>query len=241
MTEGDLIQKQLRTIIKEKFRRHICSILYGKEQHVGTGNLLKHNGQLFILTCHHVATEACSSKNFEVIFTNNIKVNGDQISLFRKHKGDDIALLKIESNLELEELIPLTLGEFANSSDLRVFSRSNLPFVVVVGFPASLVEHDNSIQLRSLRPLIFQTMPPIGKRQTKAKIYLEYQPGSADTPKLPDAPGLSGAGIWYVTPLGQNDHIISPTHWKFIAIQSTWKPGEYIVGKRLREVFKWLT
>jgi len=240
MVEIDLIQKQLHTILKEKFRRHICSILYGKGQHIGTGNLLKHNGHLFILTCHHIATEAYDSKNFEVIFANNMIISGNQISLFRKHKGDDIALLKIESNFQLEDLVPLTLGEFTNSADLRVFSQSNLPFVVV-GFPASLVEHDNFIRLRSLRPLFFQTMPPIGKHQTKAKIFLEYEPGSADTPKLPDAPGLSGAGIWYVTPFGQNDHIVSPTHWKLIVIQSTWKPGEYIVGKRLRKVFEWLT
>ena len=239
MLEGNPIEKQLNTILKEKFRRHICSILYDHGKSVGTGNLIKHNDQLFILTCRHIAIDAYASKSFEIIFPTNKVVHGNQIALFRKYKYDDIALLRIEEpNPQVEDLVPLTLSEFTTSADLRIFSQSNSQ-IVLGGFPVDLARQDISKGTTPiLKALLFQTMPPIGKRQTKARIYLEYQPENTNTRYLPDAPGLSGAGIWYVP---VNNQILSPTHWKIIAIQSAWKRGEYIVGTTVRKIFEWLT
>jgi hypothetical protein len=241
MIERSEITEQLNIILRQKFQRHICSILYDDEKYLGTGNLIKHNNQLFILTCHHVAIEACTFRNLEIIFPGNEILKRNQITLFRKHKFDDIALLRIEEpNFELGELVPLTLSEFTRSADLRSFSESNSQFVVG-GFPGSLAKQNtpNSATF-ILKALLFQTMPPIGKRQTKAKIYLEYKPENTNNRKLPDAPGISGGGIWYVPPINLNNQVLSPTHWKIIGIQSAWKRGEYIVGTRVQKIFEWL-
>ncbi len=197
--------------------------------------------QLFILTCHHVAVEAYTFRNLEIIFPDNKALKQNQITLFRKNKNDDIALLRIdETNFKLGDLAPLTLGEFTTSTDLRDFSHRNSQFVVG-GFPGSLAKQNipNSPTF-TLKPLLFQTMPPIGRRQTKAKIYLEYKPENTNNRNLQDAPGLSGGSIWYVPPINLNNPILSPTHWKIVAIQSAWRRGDYIVGKSIRKVFEWL-
>ena len=105
MIEGSALTEQLNIILKQKFRRHICSILYGDEKYIGTGNLVQHRNQLFILTCHHVAVEAYTFRNLEIIFPDNKALKQNQITLFRKNKNDDIALLRIdETNFKLGDL-----------------------------------------------------------------------------------------------------------------------------------------
>jgi len=241
MLEGSPVTEQVNIILRQKFQRHICSILYGDEKYLGTGNLVKHKGQLFILTCHHVAVEAYAFGNLEIIFSNNKALKRNQITLFRKNKNDDIALLRVDDlDFKPHDLAPLTLGEFMTSTDLRDFSQSSSQFVVG-GFPGSLAKQNTpNNPTFTLTPLLFQTMPPIGMRQTKAKIYLEYKPENTNKRNLPDAPGLSGGGIWYVPPINLNSQVLSPTHWKIVAIQSAWRRGDYIIGTSIRKVFEWL-
>lgn len=242
--ENNEIQNQIETIVREKFRYHVCSISYSQNYKLGTGSLISHNDQLYILTCHHIATEACKHKNLEICFSNNTIISHGQISLFRKCKKDDIALLKLKTDLKLSGLNPLSLQDFVNANDLRIFSQSNNLSFTVIGFPSEIAMIEPAKKMIRLKPLFFLTTPMQPKQQTKTKIYLDYSFKNQDSSDLPKASGLSGAGIWFVPPFdspeNSNKTIWSSTQFKFIAVQYAWKQGEYIVGTRLKKLFEWL-
>lgn len=239
MEPSDL-SKQIELIIRSKFRYHLCSITYSTTYEVGTGNLLIHDGQLFVLTCSHVAVEAYNDNNLEICFENDSILKQSQISLFQKSEEDDVSLLRIEVDFKLGELIPLTLENFTFSNDLSSVADQYSNFVVV-GFPAEIANIDNGVNMIRLAPLFYLTVLLPGKQQTEENIYLDYPFGKDGESKLPKAGGLSGAGIWKVPPMIDENKIWSPTDWKVVAIQSAWKQGEYIIGKRVKKIFDWLT
>lgn len=234
------LSEQIELMIRSKFRYHLCSITYTPAYKVGTGNLLTHDEQLFILTCSHVAVEACYDNNLEVRFENDLVLRQDQISLFKKSEEDDVALLRVEVDFKLGELNPLTLDYFEFSNDLRTVTDQYSDFVVV-GFPSSIAKVDNSMKTIRLAPLFYLTILLPEKQQTEEKMYLDYPSEKDGESELPEAVGLSGAGIWKVQPMADENKIWSPTDWKIVAIQSAWKQGKYIVGKRVKKIFDWLT
>ena len=229
----------MEIVVEEKFKRHVCSILYA-DLKIGTGNLITHDGHLFIVTCRHIAIEAFNSKKLKIYFTNKAFIDRNQVSLFRKNKADDLALLKIEADFPLGDLIPITLKDLNYLADLRALDRDDLAFLVV-GFPSEITKPDFKHRRLGLRREDYYTMSAINRRNTKTKMYLEYPSGKDIVPNLPRAYGLSGAGIWQIPPVvSDSNSIWSPTQFKMVAIQRAWSAGEYIIGSRLKKVFDWL-
>jgi hypothetical protein len=148
-------------------------------------------------------------------------------------------LLKLKADLSLLDLNPLSLQDFINTNDLRIFSQGDLSFVVV-GFPSDIAITETAKKLIWLQPLFFLTTTLQGKQQTKAKIYLDYRIENEAIPNLPEALGLSGAGIWHIPSILPSNSIWSPNSMKLVAIQHAWKRNEYIVGLRVRKIFEWL-
>ena len=239
MESSELLER-IGLMVRSKFRYHLCSITYTPTYKVGTGNLLFHDEQLFILTCSHMAVEAYHDNNLEIRFENDLVLRQNQISLFKKSEEDDVALLRVEVDFELGELNPLTLDNFAFSNDLRTAIDQYSDFVVV-GFPSVIAKVDNSMKTIQLAPLFYLTVLLPEKQQSEERVYLDYPSGKDGESELPEAAGLSGAGIWKVQPMTDENKIWSPTAWKVVAIQSAWKRGEYLVGKRVKKIFDWLS
>lgn len=242
-----VLNAQVEKIVREKFRRYICSIFYIRsdgEQKLGTGNLIKHNGQVYILTCNHVVEDVVSSNYLEISFSNSATLINGQVSLFQRDQNDDLALLKVSEDFDLKDLVPLTLEDFSNSTDLRTICNKQAVFLVV-GFPADIVVQSKPTSLLELKPLFYQTSSLLSRRPTKTKMYLEYPYGNEHGIGLPRAPGISGAGIWKIPPMLPSNGVWSPTSWRLVSIQHAWNEGEYsgesyIVGSRISRLFDWL-
>ncbi len=229
------LEKQIEIMVREKFKRHLCVIRYSG--YIGTGNLFRHADQSFILTCEHVASEACDAPDLEIVFPNNVVMGKKNIFLFRKDRKSDLALIRIDSDVQSTDLTPISFGDFAFGDDLRTFIDDKSVFLVV-GFPKQITKIIKSSDRIRVQPLFYRTVLSDDKPTTKAKVYLDYPSGKDEMPGLPEAYGLSGAGIWHMPPI--KDEIWSPIKWKLVAIQYAWKEGEYIVGSGVQKVFDWL-
>lgn len=232
------IQEQVESILRARFQYHICSIWYSPSLsdfgEVGTGNLLWDEARLFVMTCSHVAEKALSSSNFEIALTNGAHLRKHQIELYQSSEEDDIALLLVKDNVDLSDLRPLTLKDFELVDDFRKIEANSVFFVC--GFPSGLVVPENKTIV--LRPLFFQTVLDDERKPTEKQLYLEY-PSDRDMPELPEALGLSGAGIWKMRPLA-NKNIWSTDDMKCIAIQHAWVTGIFVSCSPLTRLFEWL-
>jgi hypothetical protein len=240
--QNQKIQEQLETILREKFRRHLCSIWYSNTQDgakygIGTGNLIGHDNLLYVLTCHHVVEHFFKLPHSEINMAENLTITKKQVSFVASDEDEEIALIKLEYGFDETLLMPLTTNDFENVQDFTNYPVDESVFFVA-GFPFDLTKKRKNIT--SIIPLFFQTVEYHGKQTEPTRLYLDYD--KVESPSLPTAPGLSGAGIWYVPPIVSNEGSLwSPEMVKLISIQYAWMKNEYIVGSRVTKLFEWLS
>jgi hypothetical protein len=65
-------------------------------------------------------------------------------------------------------------------------------------------------------------------------LYLEYvsNENPASGRKLPKAPGMSGCGMWLIN--SRSDALWTPEHARLVAVQRSWREGEYLRGTLIR-------
>lgn len=233
------IQEQVELILRAKFQYHLCSIWYSPSLsdygEVGTGNLLQDESRLFVVTCSHVGEKALSCPNFEIALANGSHIQNRQITICQNSEEDDIALLLVNGSVNMSNMHPLAVKDFELIDNFGSIDANSLFFVS--GFPSKLATLDTNIII--LRPLFYQTTLSDDNKSSKNRLYLDY-PSNGENKELPEAPGLSGAGIWKI-PLVNPDSIWSAENARCISIQVAWMPQKYLVGTSLTKLFEWLS
>ena len=134
MNENE-ISNEITTAIGNAAKKYTCFFWYGEygtEENVGTGTLIKHGNEHYILTCEHVATEFFRSENAVIAFGNAEYLNSTEVKYFRKTKRDDLALLKLKDSKKLENLSPKTIDDFA----FKYLNIDHEALYYLCGFPA---------------------------------------------------------------------------------------------------------
>ncbi len=232
----DPVERETRRALTEFASTRICSV--GGE---GTGNLIRHGGNLYVATCKHVADYYFKHKRPYIFNRENSRVISDNIE-YAGCTDDriDIALLKLVTDpgwqaYELNDLEPIE--DFSTHS----FDRTNL---LIVGLPAGL-SYSTDIG-RYHRSLSYLTIPD-SQAGSSDFLFAQYSPdrdlltGDGLSIRLPPANGLSGAFILRVRPFtGDDASLWSPEEAKVVAIQVSWNKKTWIKGSSVTHLFSLL-
>ncbi len=237
MNENE-ISSEITKAISNVSSKCTCFLWYGEyesEECVGTGTLVKHKNEYYILTCEHVATEFFTSKNAIIVFGNAEYLNSTEVKYFRKSKRDDLALLRLKDSKKLENLSPKTIDDFA----FKDLDTNHEALYYLCGFPAEEVKASQN--KRNFMGLTTFTVA-IRKMCTKNKLFLEYEENETNYP-LASPKGYSGSLIFeYINPSSaqKKGKIWYPTLGKAVSIQYKSDMSTYIVGTTIKILKKWL-
>jgi len=208
---------------------------YGAEENVGTGTLIKHGNDFYILTCEHVATEFFKSENAIIALGNAEYLDSSEAKYFRKSKRDDLALLKLKDSKKLGNLSPKTISDFA----FKNLNTDHEALYYLCGFPAEEVKAIEN--KRDFKGFTYFAVS-INKMCTKNKLYLEYDKSDSKYP-LPAPKGCSGSLIFeYINPSSaqRKGKIWYPTLGKAVSVEHKSDSNTYIIGTTVRMLKWWL-
>lgn len=235
-------QQQLNTEINnaltERVRARSCEISDG------TGNIIKYNEKIYIVTCKHIADDFFNDNNSYVILRNNDRIYKNQLEYYNRTKDYlDIALIAVlDSNLvkNYYELVDFDAIDDFSKHD---FSETNL---FICGYPSQISFTKNS--RKNILYFSYGTLISNTKLSDENFIYLSYNRESDSNitregliTRLPEARGLSGAFIFKVeTFKGELTDIWQPSFAKIIAIQTDWNKKNWLKATNIKHLFKLL-
>jgi hypothetical protein len=212
----------------EYVEKRICAIWYrtdsGKEE-IGTGNLVKFKGKLYIISAGHVAEDADKAKDCKFVFhSGKILLKKDvSIVFFLNDESSDVGIFEIASPDEFESYFEYTNLDFNFCNSLK-------QSYILCGFPSEYAKV--GANQRRFTPLRYATN---FQSEELNFVYLDYpntQPSAIITTHesgiLPKAFGLSG-GFIIEPSVFSSGKLWSPSTSKIFAIQSA-----YVDGKRLK-------
>lgn len=232
------LDNEVHKAITERVRSRICDI--GD----ATGNMIKHAGKVYIVTCRHVADYFFEKDKSYIPLKDNNRIQFDQL----KYCGRTNSILDIA----LIEVLDINLvRDYYESQDFEIiddfrqhdFSEINL---FICGFPEQLCIRKD--QMKKNIYFSFGANISNDRPSNKDFIYLKYDRESDSNittegllTKLPKAPGLSGAFIFKVeTFKGEKTDIWQPSFAKIIAIQSTWNEKNWLKSTNIKYLFELL-
>ncbi len=209
---------------------------------IGTGNLLRYDGRVFIATCRHVADEFFQMQSGRYIILQKNKRIYDKQLRYAAFTDDetDIGIIEVIGECELPAAYEFKDFELIDDFSAYSFDNTNL---VVCGYPSQLKdERENGVYNM---PMSYHTIPYSKKPSDKDFLYCAYpmeleniETSSGSKIKLPRAPGLSGSFVLKVTRyLGEQEKIWTPNLAKVIAMQIKWDFKNYLKGSNIKHMF----
>ena len=221
------LEYQARHSLSEYAKARTCSL-----GGVGTGNVVRVNGEAFVVTAKHVADTFYELKRPQIIFHHNVKIASRQTSYSARTDDTlDIALIALH---DLDAEVPAyDYDDFEFIDDFQKYDFNGVD-LQVFGFPEQLqheTESDLFYSWMSYVTIICSDPPP-----TSDFLFCQYPMETPvqdsrrlDKAPLPAARGLSGAFILKVRSHDSRSSAVwSPTAAKIIAIQIAWDKRSYI-------------
>jgi hypothetical protein len=221
------LEYQARHSLTEYAKARTCSL-----GGVGTGNVVRLNGDAFIVTAKHVADTFYELKRPQVIFHRNVKIStGETTYSARTDDPLDIALITLH-DLDTE-VSAYEYDDFEFIDDFRTYDFNGVD-LQVFGFPEQLQHETKSDLFYSW--MSYVTIVCSDPPATSDFLFCQYpvetpvqDSRQLDKVTLPAAPGLSGAFILKVRSQDSPSLAVwSPTTTKIIAIQIAWNKKSYI-------------
>jgi len=201
----------------------------------GTGNVIKYNDRIYIVTCRHIADDIFDERNFnEVLLRNKQRIKKDKLRYIDKTNSEiDIGLIEIlENNLNVD-YYTLDNFEFIEEFKKADLSKSNF---FLLGYPESI-----SIKKGTGKNMLhfsYMTLPKKDKPITDDYIYLDYNRMDENSnrivdtdliSKLPHPGGMSGSFLFQVKIFeGRQEEIWSTSYIKVVGIQKSWNKKNWI-------------
>ncbi len=229
------LNSEIHNALTERIRSRSCEISDG------TGNIIKYDGKIYIVTCKHIADDFFKANNSYVILRNNDRIYKNQLKYYCHTKDYlDIALISVLDNDLVKVYYELNDFDAIDDFNKYDFSKTNL---FICGFPSQISFIKNS--RKNILYLSYGTIISDTKPSDENFIYLSYNRESDSNitregliTKLPEAPGLSGAFIFKVeTFKGELTDIWQPSLAKIIAIQTDWNKKNWLKATNIKYLF----
>ena len=230
-----LLNNKVHNAITERVRTRICEI--GDS----TGNIIKYDGKVYIVTCRHVADYFFKEDKSYIPLKNGNRIPFNQLKYSACTNIDlDIALIEVIDNDFIHEYYENHDFEIINDFGQYDFSKI---YFFICGFPEQL-----SINKGTTKKIVYFSYGANISNDLPSNedfIYLHYKQESVTTEdlltKLPPAPGLSGAFILKVKTFeGRQTDIWQPSFAKIIAIQTSWNKKDRLKATNIKHLFKLL-
>ena len=210
----------------------------------GTGTLVEHRGEFFLLTCYHVA-EAILNEHCYACFRLEapralgfLNLGMSHMKLAHGDEDEDVALIAVKKRSiarALPHLTPLTLKDIEPVD----FERLPVQDYEVVGFPKAMLDNKHK-DVATAGAIIYRTILSKKCPPTPTRLFLDY-PERGKQHVLPEPHGMSGALIWTLPAphLTKKGELWKPG--KPIAIQTAFRRRERcLVCSPLTLLRKWL-
>lgn len=160
----------------------------------GTGTLVRHRDELFVVTCEHVAKAFFGMHGGDLMFRHLSKVPRSNCSLVYSDNSLDLAVIHIhqDAGARLGSLRPLSLDDFGGDREFHSATARSRSHYVVAGFPGALVVFGPERHRITLNPMVLGTTV---RRRRGARLELDYAHAIKDG-KLVAANGLSGSLVF---------------------------------------------
>lgn len=203
MTQGSGKQITVQTVqqvFTEASMHRLCIVVaYPSRSAVpepGTGTTVRHGGELFVVTCEHVAKDFFGMHGGELLFRQmpSPKVPRSSCSLVYSDEVLDLAVIHVREEVaaRLSTLRPLSIGDFGGEEAFqRATARSRWHYVVA-GFPGALAAFGPEPNKIALNPMVFGTTV---RQRRGSRLELDYEHGIKDGKPLA-AKGMSGALVF---------------------------------------------
>jgi hypothetical protein len=176
----------------------LCSVIaYPSRTDVpepGTGTLVRHRGELFVVTCEHVAKAFFGMHGGDLMFRHLPKVPRSNCSLVYSDKSLDLDAIHIhqDAGARLVSLRPLSLDDFGGDSEFHSATARSRSHYVVAGFLGALAAFGPEPHRITLNPMFVGTTV---RRRRGARLELDYAHAIKDG-ELVAARGLSGSLVF---------------------------------------------
>lgn len=216
-----------------------------KAVRIGSGTCLKIKDRYFIITAGHVISE--NEEKYKSILLAGAGRPPQHVTNFKnigyvvdEANGIDIGYIELSKG-ESEKLGKIFIEPNVFKSNINHLKEDA---TLVCGYPGEVIKRKQTADknIYTVRAIHFQTitMPPNKwpKRfSIENHILLEYpkmvEDRNGNSVKIPDAPGISGGGIWALN--AKIKGIWSPEVTNLIGIQSLWNPKKrFLVGIQIQ-------
>jgi hypothetical protein len=160
----------------------------------GTGTAVRHRGELFVVTCAHVARDFFGMHGGELLFRQLPKVPRSKCSPIYSDDALDLAVIHIhqDASSRLLSLQPLSIADFGGDREFREATARSRRHYVIAGFPGALAVHGPEKHRIALNPMVLGTTV---RRRRGARLELDYAHAVKDG-ELVAAQGLSGSLVF---------------------------------------------
>lgn len=160
----------LHSQIRGRIERAACALVFKwkGEQAIGSGTFVEHLGQLYVLTCAHVAvpfTRSAAHAHLVLASRGAPNIPARALELRHLHHSDDLALLLVTDPSGVSPAVcPLLLSDFKDVPDMNGLVEAGRSCFVLFGFPANLTGSLPETGLNSVKSLSYLTIPALDVR-----------------------------------------------------------------------------
>lgn len=187
---------------------------------VGTGTALVHKGELFVVTCAHVAQpEELGVELGSVVFDGAPPVGRELLKVVFLDRDLDVALLHVDCSTShrMQHLQPIGTDGLATMNQFVAAQPGDGHGYAFIGAPWDFKkQYSDGLQFRCLA---YRTS--IKENDRAQRLVLGYEPGPKEEP-LPEPYGVSGSTV-FVCDVPKNGELWTPG--PAVAVQHSWKPA----------------
>ncbi len=250
--QAEIAQKHADAMSEHLHRRSVAVILHDandKPIGVGSGTCIEVGGRHFIGTASHVLENVTAARDIGVM------AFGEVGELWRRtpkvvgwgRRGGELADAVDVGWIEIDpRAVPSWIDIWKRVFvPLERISTRHVPaqaHAYVFGQPGEFLRHDalpDGSPILGLKPHPYLTetiAPPV--TGSPSDVYLAYpreMQTAAGARQAPEAPGMSGSGVWLVN--SSATRVWSPDRAELVAVQRTWREYEYL---RCSPMLAWL-
>lgn len=185
---------------------------------VGTGTAIKHNGDLFIITCAHVAKpEEDGVEMLWINFHRTPQFDAKETTVVLLDRELDLAMLQVSKRVAplLRSVQPLVIDDVGSPEEFRSAQPGPPYDYGFAGFPHALMMLHEPDKIVAWAPMVYTT---VVKMNDGTRLLLDYSAGVQVT-EMPHPSGISGSTVFQVRGAGKGELWVPG---KAVAVQHSW-------------------
>lgn len=201
----------------------------GKVPGVGTGTAIRHKGDLYVITCAHVAQPEEEDVGVYLKWINFYRapqVGRADVEQVLLDRNLDLALLRVSRSAAvlLHAVQPLVVDDLGSLDDFQAAQPGSPHDYGFSGFPHEIMGLSERQKAVEWFPMVYTTI--VKSNDGRTRLLLDYS-GAAELPVMPRPSGISGSTVFEVRGAGRGELW---TPGKAVAVQHSWcERGKHLV------------